>query len=160
MHSLHGLRGLHSLHGCNLRFIMTNATAVECSSLTWSMGRQIWREKRNFLRDKTIQIPQDMLVTPTWQRITRFQLQQTLNKDVHGHLWEPGEFSLFKRKPLSLIFGIRNNKFIYFIYKIYIFYQILGSNLKRKKKKKKKRRATLNLCRIIFMRIHSRSNVT
>ena len=102
------------------------------------MDRQIWREKRNFLRDKTIQIPQDMLVTPTWQRITRFQLQQTLNKDVHGHLWEPGEFSLFKRKPLSLIIGIRNNKFIYFIYKIYIFYQILGSNLKRKEKKKKK----------------------
>ena len=110
MHSLHGLRGLHSL-----RFIMTNATAVECSSLTWSMGRQIWRDKRNCLRDTSTQIPQDMLGTPTWQRTTRFQLRQTLNKDIYGYLWEPGEFSLFKRKPLSLIFGVRNNKFEYLI---------------------------------------------
>ena len=78
-------------------------------------GQANLERKKKFLRDKTIQIPQDMLVTPTWQRTTRFQLRQTLNKDVHGHLWEPGEFSLFKRKPLSLIFGVRNNKFEYLI---------------------------------------------
>ena len=98
--------------------MMTNATAVECSSLTWSMGWQIWRDKRNCLRDKSTQIPQDMLGTPTWQRTTRFQLRQTLNKDIYIYiyLWEPGEFSLYKRKPpLSLIFGIQNNKFEYLI---------------------------------------------
>ena len=72
-------------------------------------------DKRNCLRDKSTQIPQDMLGTPTWQRTTRFQLRQTLNKDIYGHLWEPGEFSLLERKPLSLIFGIRNNKFEYLI---------------------------------------------
>ena len=95
--------------------MMTNATAVDCSSLTWSMGWQIWRDKRNCLRDKSTQIPQDMLGTPAWQRTTRFQLRQTLNKDIYGHLWEPGEFSLLERKPLSLIFGVRNNKFEYLI---------------------------------------------
>ena len=66
-------------------------------------------DKRNCLRDKSTQIPQDMLGTPTWQRTTRFQLRQTLNKDIYGHLWEPGEFSLLERKPLSLIFDIRYN---------------------------------------------------
>ena len=34
---------------------------------------------------------------------------------IYIYLWEPGEFSLFKRKPLSLIFGIQNNKFEYLI---------------------------------------------
>ena len=29
-----------------------------------------------------------------------------LNKVIYGYLWEPGECSAFKRKPLSLIFGI------------------------------------------------------
>ena len=100
---------------CSLRFIMTKATAVECSSLTWSMGRQIWRDERNCFRDKSTQILLDMLGTPTWQRNTCFQLRQTLNKNIYGYLWEQGEFSLFKRKPLSLIFGVRNNKFEYLI---------------------------------------------
>ena len=78
-------------------------------------GQANLERQKNCLRDKSTQIPQDMLGTPTWQRTTRFQLRQTLNKDIYGYLWEPGEFSLFKRKPLSLIFGVRNNKFEYLI---------------------------------------------
>ena len=46
---------------CSLHFIMTDATTVECSSLTWSTGMQIWRDKRNCLLNKSVQIPHDLL---------------------------------------------------------------------------------------------------
>ena len=63
---------------CSLHFIMTDATTVECSSLTWSTGMQIWKDKRNCLHNKSVQIPHDLL---------GFQLGDRPHVSKYDKLW-------------------------------------------------------------------------
>ena len=114
MHNLHGLRGLHSLH--SLRSVFYHDRCNHCRVqfthvVYWCANLE---EQKKLLRKqkRSNPIPSDTNMATDYTFPITINFEQRY-MDIYG---KPGElyfwveFSALKRKPLSLIFGIQNNK--------------------------------------------------